>query len=71
MKNKIKQNLESLLLEGRDLSSSDFEQKVDAYLDKKSKEEKVLIRKTLSEIHLSKIQEYKNIAEKISIMEVS
>jgi len=68
MKKKIRKELDSLLLAGRNLSSSDFERKLDAYLDGKSEDEKTLIHKILPEIQLSKLQEYKNVSEELSIM---
>ena len=68
MKQIIKQELEELLLIGRDLTSSDFEKKLNSYLTGKSEEEKSLIREVLSKIQLSKLQEYKNLTEEISII---
>ena len=64
----IKKELEEILSSGRNLSPSDFEKKIDTYLDGKSSEEKTLIRETLSKIQLSKLQEYKNVTEEISIL---
>ena len=68
MDKKIKKELEEILSSGRNLSSSDFEKKFDTYLGDKSPEEKTLIRETLSEIQLSKLQEYKNVKDEISVL---
>jgi len=68
MDKKIKKELEDILSSGRNLSPSDFEKEFDAYLEDKSPEERILIRATLSEIQLSKLQEYKNVTDEISVL---
>ena len=68
MEKKIKEVLNELLLSGRDLSSSDFEIKLDSYLKGKTEDEKLFICDELSEIKLTKLQEYKTVSEEIALL---
>ena len=68
MKEQIGKEMEQLLLLGRGLSPSDFEDKFNVYFDGKSEEEQKVVTAVFQEIQLSKLQEYKEVTKEISVL---
>jgi hypothetical protein len=69
MDNKKKKEFDELLLLERELPESEFEKKVDAYLEVKSEKEKEEIGVYLLEVKLRRWKQYKEVTEEISVLE--
>ncbi|GHT52226.1 hypothetical protein AGMMS49982_11880 [Bacteroidia bacterium] len=69
MKKDYKNELEDLLVSGRELSTEEFDKLVDSFLGEKSESEKENIGNSLAEVKLSKLKQVKEISEEISILE--
>ena len=64
----LKNEYDKLLVSGRNLSKSEFDEKTDEFLDGKTEEEKEFIRKYMIEVFKEKVCAIKSATEEISML---